>query len=150
MLSSCTTSTIDCVFDWYRILKNRYNSLTLNYSRLVVIFHQVLEKKLFEHAIHVGAYWRGFRTPATSKTERFMAIADVFPKKTLKKSAKKKIIVVDKFSQINTTKLPHAFFFQSKTCYVNHVFFIGSSFFKKFVDGYWLCRLYTQLIVLTG
>ena len=58
-----------------------------------------------------------------------MTITDVFSKKTVKKSAKKKNIVVDKFSRVNTTKLPHVFFFQSKTCYVNHVFFIGSSFF---------------------
>ena len=48
--------------------------------------------RLFAHAIRVGAYWRGFRNPATSKMEHFVAIAKTFPKKkkkTVKRSAKK-------------------------------------------------------------
>ena len=31
--------------------------------------------RLFPHGIHVGAYLRGFRTPATSITEHIVAIA---------------------------------------------------------------------------
>ena len=31
--------------------------------------------RLFAHAIHVGAYLRGHRTPATSKTEHIVTIA---------------------------------------------------------------------------
>ena len=31
--------------------------------------------RLFAHAIHVGAYLRGFRTPATSKTEHIVTVA---------------------------------------------------------------------------
>ena len=49
--------------------------------------------RFFAHAIHVGAYLRGFRTPATSKTEYLLC----------------------------------------KPCVI---FFIRSSFFRTFVDGF--------------
>ena len=47
-------------------------------------------------------------------------------------------IAADKYPQTNTVKLLHKFvFFQNKTCHVNHaLFFINSSLFQTFVDGY--------------
>ena len=57
-------------------------------------------------------------------------------------------IATDKYPQTNTVKiLCESFFFQNKTCYVNHVlFFIHRGFLQMFVDGYWLCRLINQLM----
>ena len=51
---------------------------------------------------------------------------------------KKMNIVADKYPRTNTVKILHeSFFFQNKTCYVNHaLFLIHSSFFQLFVDGY--------------
>ena len=51
---------------------------------------------------------------------------------------KKMNIVADKYPRTNTVKILHeSFFFQNKTCYVNHaLFLIHSSLFQLFVDGY--------------
>ena len=94
-------------------------------------------------------------TLATSKMEHFVRkkIANAFPKIHLRNLLRKKMnITTDKYLQINTIKILHeSFFFQNKTCYVNHpLFFIHSSFFQTFIDGYWLCRLHTQSVVLTS
>ena len=112
-------------------------------------------KRFFVYAILVGTYGGWFRTSATSKIEHFVTkkLAKAFPKKTFKKYAKKKInIETDKYPQTNTVKILHeSFFFQNETCYVNHALFsIHTSFFQTFIDGYWLCRLHTQLAVSTG
>ena len=40
--------------------------------------------RLFAHAIHVGAYLKGFRTSVTSKTEHFVTIANAISKKKLR------------------------------------------------------------------
>ena len=40
------------------------------------------------------------------------------------------------------------FFFQNKICHMNHTLYIF--FIVVFSNGYWLCRLHRELIVLTG
>ena len=75
----------------------------------VVIFHQIV---IFAHAIHFGAYLRGFRTSATSKTEHFTKIAIVFQKKTkktVKKSAKakKKLILFLEIGWVKKNFITH-------------------------------------------
>ena len=76
------------------------------------------------YAIHVGAYWGGFRTPATFKMEHLN-------------------IVTDKYPRTNTVKILHeTFFLLKKTCYVNHaIFFIHRSFFQTFFR-----RLYIEFL----
>ena len=147
MVSSYTTSPMDHVFaDWYiMVIHWTHNDQFLPFARHLI--------RLFAHAVHVGTYWRGFRTPATSKAEHFVTIAKAFSRKQEidKKSAEKeKEHCVDKFPQINTVKTLHEYFIlQSKTCYVNHAFFLFVVVFSN------LCRRLLNLqtlhtVVLTG
>ena len=64
-----SNSTINGIFvDWYLILKIKY--MVIHWIHNDQLFSFVRHLKIY--AIHVGVYWRRFRTPATFKTEHFV------------------------------------------------------------------------------
>ena len=65
---------------------------TENKSSYITNLEFHINPEIFYPWIYVGAYWRGFRTSKTSKTEHFVTLANAFPhKKQLRNLKKKKL-----------------------------------------------------------
>ena len=70
MFSWYSNPPIDCIFaDWHQILKIKSNDHTLNSVTSCYLFAGTwVRLYIYIYAVHVGADWGEFGTPATSET----------------------------------------------------------------------------------